>query len=226
MADRDERLAEILTLLSLYGRSVGREYLREQGIDIDEAMDIWAAEHAPRLLDQLYSTTRSDIIRTLDGKPVEERAAAIALLFAGYAATRRPKIAETEANVLLNRVYLEAAKALGRDTKSWITRLDERVRSTHAALHGVVREIGEPFVSSSGDKAMAPGGFATAAENVNCRCRLHTGGEMSEEQQATLLADHDASVDRSAARMAQVIAPLFANMEILAVSAAAAKVGA
>lgn len=57
-------------------------------------------------------------------------------------------------------------------TREWRTARDERVRASHAALHGQVAQWGLPFVSpSSGVALMHPHDpDAPAREVVNCRC--------------------------------------------------------
>jgi uncharacterized protein with gpF-like domain len=55
--------------------------------------------------------------------------------------------------------------------KEWFTALDERVRPTHQAVHGVVVGKGEDF-SVGVDKMSAPTLGSIPAENINCRCTV------------------------------------------------------
>jgi len=57
-------------------------------------------------------------------------------------------------------------------TKTWYTAQDERVRASHAHLHGVTIPVDQPFEAMSGPM-MYPGDSslgAGAADIVNCRC--------------------------------------------------------
>lgn len=56
--------------------------------------------------------------------------------------------------------------------KTWLTMLDDRVRTTHDFLEGVTIPMGEKFHTFDGDEAFFPGGFEKAENNVNCRCVL------------------------------------------------------
>ena len=56
--------------------------------------------------------------------------------------------------------------------KRWVAILDDRTRDTHFYLDGTEVPLDAYFYSYSGDKALYPHGFQTAAENCNCRCDL------------------------------------------------------
>lgn len=57
----------------------------------------------------------------------------------------------------------------------WNTALDERVRSSHAAMHSQERPIGLPFTSGVGNSLRFPGDpSAPGAETIQCRCALGT----------------------------------------------------
>lgn len=83
------------------------------------------------------------------------------------------QIARTEAH----RIHQEAAEdalkkadAAGADVvKQWDSTLDKRTRPTHQKLDGQLRELDEPF-EVNGHKAMRPGAFGIASEDINCRC--------------------------------------------------------
>jgi len=84
-------------------------------------------------------------------------------------------IARTEGHRITNEAAYDAqkkAKEKGADSvKKWSAALDKRTRPHHARLDGQIREIDEPF-EIDGRKAMYPGGFGVAAEDINCRCRV------------------------------------------------------
>lgn len=68
-------------------------------------------------------------------------------------------------------------------TQTWITARDERVRRSHAAMHGQQQPVGQPFRSGNGYLLMYPGdGSAPASETVQCRCSVTTRiGPLSNE---------------------------------------------
>lgn len=84
---------------------------------------------------------------------------------------RAVRIARTETNRVMNEATLERiseANAKGIKTlKRWDAKLDDRVRDSHARVHGEVRADGERF--SNGCLKPGDGG---PAESINCRCSL------------------------------------------------------
>lgn len=82
------------------------------------------------------------------------------------------RIAETEMHRDANEAALSTARRAGAKNKTWITMADEKVRSTHEYLEGMTVGIDEDFYTYDGDFASAPGLFALAENNVNCRCEL------------------------------------------------------
>ena len=81
------------------------------------------------------------------------------------------RVLDTDMTRVYNTAILDTAK--GKATmKTWNTMLDDRVRDTHEPLEGVTIPIDAEFYTWDGDKALAPGGFSKAENNVNCRCLL------------------------------------------------------
>lgn len=85
------------------------------------------------------------------------------------------RIARTESHRIHEEVKFKTineASDLGADVvKQWDSTLDKRTRSSHVMLDGQLREINQPFKSpKTGHKAMYPGGFGVASEDINCRC--------------------------------------------------------
>lgn len=82
-------------------------------------------------------------------------------------------IARTEGHRIHQEAAADAqqkAKDAGADVvKQWDSTLDKRTRTTHQRLDGQLRELDEPF-EINGHKAMYPGGFGIASEDINCRC--------------------------------------------------------
>lgn len=59
--------------------------------------------------------------------------------------------------------------------QEWNTALDERVRGSHAAMHGQVQPVGMPFISGLGNQLMYPGDPSAPPEDViQCRCSVGT----------------------------------------------------
>jgi hypothetical protein len=58
--------------------------------------------------------------------------------------------------------------------KTWITAKDDRVRDSHAKMHGQQRKIGELFDSASGKIAYPGDPSAPAKETIQCRCVVVT----------------------------------------------------
>ena len=66
----------------------------------------------------------------------------------------------------------DAAANFPSAKKRWSAILDGKTRLTHDILDGTTVNVGEKFYSISGDSALFPGGFESAAENANCRCMI------------------------------------------------------
>lgn len=83
------------------------------------------------------------------------------------------RIARTEGHRIQNRAQMDTlnrAKEKGADVvKQWISTLDNRTRETHRILDGQIREI-EEYFEINGHKALYPGGFGVASEDIHCRC--------------------------------------------------------
>lgn len=62
------------------------------------------------------------------------------------------------------------AKAGVKFKEQWISSKDERVRSYHQELDGVIIERGEMFHSPSGAIGPGPGLMGNAADDIHCRC--------------------------------------------------------
>ena len=85
------------------------------------------------------------------------------------------RIVRTEGHRVQNEAKMDCmrdAKEAGADVvKQWDSTVDARTRPTHRELDGQTRELDEPFeVPSTGAKAMYPGGFGIAKEDIWCRC--------------------------------------------------------
>lgn len=147
---------------------------------IDELLDLFLLAYAQgnevtnANLESDWTPTYRDVMRVVDeevaGKTWRER---VEDYFAnGGTGADIVRIAETEAHRIANTAALETARRGGAKTKTWVTMLDDKVRETHDYLEGVTVGIDDDFITFDGDKASAPGLFALAENNVNCRCEL------------------------------------------------------
>lgn len=71
---------------------------------------------------------------------------------------------------------VESGEIDGTKARSmWNTALDERVRSSHSAMHRQQQPYGEPFISGDGNALRYPGDpAAPASDSILCRCRVST----------------------------------------------------
>lgn len=94
--------------------------------------------------------------------------------------TKAVRIVRTEAHRVMEQGRQDSrdyADAHGIVTmKEWLSGADERVRDTHRRLSGVKKRNDEYF-EASGGKALVPGGFGIAKEDINCRCITITSVE-------------------------------------------------
>ncbi len=110
-------------------------------------------------------------------------------LRAGISLGRACTIARTEGHRVTEESRLdcmrESVKKGARTVKQWDSTLDDVTRGTHRELDGQIREVEEPFeIPSTGARAMHPGGFGIAKEDINCRCAMTTRAKwaLSEEE--------------------------------------------
>lgn len=85
------------------------------------------------------------------------------------------RIARTEGHRVQCQSALDCqrnAKDKGADiVKQWDSTMDKRTRKTHVKLDGQIRELDKPF-EVDGRRAMYPGGFGIAKEDIHCRCAI------------------------------------------------------
>lgn len=106
-----------------------------------------------------------------------------------YVAYRAEVIGRTEALRAANEgsqlMFKQAIEQGGLQSneivRSWVTGKDERVRPSHAAMQGQLRDLDTPFLSGDGFQLMYPGDpNAPEKETILCRCavtmRLVPGG--------------------------------------------------
>ncbi len=127
---------------------------------------------------QLKSAVKAEIARGFStGRDYASIARQISLK-AGISLSRACIIARTEGHRVTSESEMDcmtAAKSKGADVvKEWISTLDSVTRDTHVELDGQVRELEDEFViPSTGARAMYPGGFGIAKEDIQCRCCMN-----------------------------------------------------
>lgn len=82
------------------------------------------------------------------------------------------RLLESEFHRMNEQGAYDAAANFPSAKKRWSAILDDKTRLTHDILDGTTVNVGEKFYSISGDSALFPGGFESAAENANCRCMI------------------------------------------------------
>ena len=158
----------------------GNLVIQDENDVIDEMLDLFLLAYAMgnsvtnENLDFNWQPTLEDVMNTVDervaGQTWRERAEEY---FAnGGSVDDIVRIAETETHRDANTASLNTTKKAGATNKTWVTMLDDRVRETHDYLEGQTVGINEDFYTYDGDHASAPGLFALASNNVNCRCEL------------------------------------------------------
>ena len=86
-------------------------------------------------------------------------------------------IVETDGHRVFETSYFQTAQKVQVRTgkqlyKTWVTMDDLLVRPTHSFLEGDVVPLETYFETYDGDRALYPGGFEKAENNINCRCFL------------------------------------------------------
>lgn len=83
------------------------------------------------------------------------------------------RIARTEGHRIQQQAQMDTlneAQKKGADiVKQWDSTLDDRTRESHKILDGQIRELDDYF-EVNGHRAMMPGGFGVASEDIHCRC--------------------------------------------------------
>lgn len=129
------------------------------------------------LIRQINDTTRRRIQDQIGegiaaGEEYDLIADRVGSVFEDASTTRAQMIATTESTLTAGFAATEAIAQSGLQRKRWVTTMDGHARDTHAAMNGQVVSVEGFFRSPSGQEAEYPGGFPSAAENINCRCAV------------------------------------------------------
>lgn len=97
-------------------------------------------------------------------------------VFQELSTTRAKMIARTETGTSVNFGQVATYKANNVEKKEWISTLDDRTRESHLQIHGIIKNIDEPFEVESEwgiDNMQFPlDPTATAGNVINCRCTV------------------------------------------------------
>ena len=145
---------------------------------IDEMLDLFLLAYAQgntvtnENLSSNWQPTLDDAMETVDAEVAGKtwRVRVEEYFSSGGSVDDLIRIAETETHRDANESALKTAKKAGATRKTWATMLDDKVRETHDYLEGVTVGIDDEFITFDGDRAVAPGLFELASNNVNCRC--------------------------------------------------------
>lgn len=142
------------------------EYLDQQVERVEKVNETTKAEIAAAILVALAMSDDSD-----DEKLSMLKAAIIAI-FANLLGRRRRVISDHEGQTAFNAGTYFAAKHAGALSKTWLTRMDSRVRDQHETLQGKTIPLTEGF-AVEGLMLRFPGDpLAPPHLTINCRCRL------------------------------------------------------
>lgn len=140
--------------------------LKERGEAIAGLKDM-PGDVAQSMLDALRGVLEEYGYRQgLGAKAVAEQ---IADIFPPTYAFRAENIARTETLVAQGMAEHECYIKNGVEKHQWAALLDSRTRPEHAAAHGQVVALGEPFIVG-GEALLHPGDPAGSPENI-CQCR-------------------------------------------------------
>lgn len=143
-----------------------------------DTKDLRFSQRIYRNVDQLKEAAKREIARGFStGRDYAWIARQLSLKTEASFA-RMCTIARTEGHRVMSESEMDCmntARSKGAAVvKEWISTLDDVTRDTHRELDGQIRELEEYFViPSTGAKAMYPGGFGIAGEDINCRCCMN-----------------------------------------------------
>lgn len=127
---------------------------------------------------KMNDTTESQIAAAvftalnLDGSLDEQKKflyLAVGAIYVDAGTDRKATIAEHEAFTAYNGGTYLAAKTAGEIDKTWLTKLDDRVRKTHRLLHGKTVGFSDTF---EGGLRFPGDPLASPQQTINCRCLL------------------------------------------------------
>ena len=166
---------DMLTLMvAKFGKDVIEEIGSDTAFAVTNRVNEFISSHSADLIKNIDNTTKSEVRTALlagfaDNDTPDELVARIDKVFGFADDVRAKRIANTEATTAAGFGANEAMVQAGVSMKEWFTTFNNS-RDTHIALDGTQVGTESNFISPSGDQAAYPGGFGSAAENINCNC--------------------------------------------------------
>lgn len=168
----EDIIFDLLTMAYAYG-------LNKAGLDLQQDLPV----NEDQMKDSVYEATagKTAFERMSDhidaASPGIEAGGPTAVDAATRLIDQLTVLIDTEQHRVVNEGILDGAHDYQRQhpeqvvMKTWQTMLDDRVREPHEWLEGATVPL-DAYFYTDGDRALAPGGFQSAALNVNCRCEL------------------------------------------------------
>lgn len=168
----EDIIFDLLTMAYAYG-------LNKAGLDLQQDLPV----NEGRMKDSVYEATagKTAFERMSDhidaASPGIEAGGPTAVDAATRLIDQLTVLIDTEQHRVANEGILDGANDYQRKhpervvMKTWQTMLDDRVREPHEWLEGSTIPL-DAYFYTDGDRALAPGGFQSAALNVNCRCLI------------------------------------------------------
>lgn len=152
--------------------------------EIDEFINA-EVENSKKVNEQIQEDLQEAVLAANALDDDSETGASRALLFAALLAAiflrtkkdRRKQIVDESALTSYNAGLYFGGTQAGAKTKTWLTRSDNRVRSTHAKIHGQTVSIKEGFDVKGATLRFPKDPLAPPQLTVNCRCTLSFGEE-------------------------------------------------
>lgn len=158
--EEDDIIDELLDLYLLAYFEGSKQAAEELGFNVDPSV----SEAKETIESPIAGKTYRDRVREyLNGEMGETT---------GTPAEAIARVADTDSVRIFNEAGMATAKKAGATKKTWHTMEDNKVRDTHILLDEVSAPLDGFFYTYTGEKALAPGQFGSAAEDVNCRCYL------------------------------------------------------
>lgn len=189
--------SELDAIVRKYGKETAEELGERAAFQVTQEVTNFIKDSTGELVTHINGTTRR-LVRTAIDEALQNREGfddiqeRITEIFKGKIADYRSRmIGVTESTRATGFAADAAMRQAGIEQKEWLAVMDSLTRDTHAALDGQKVAVGGWFFSPSGDRAQHPGGFATAGENINCRCAIaavfdRKGNERTESQRREL----------------------------------------
>lgn len=137
---------------------------------ISEQLKNKTFEASQRTLDRLSGNIMDNLAKSYElGLGIDDAADRLNDVFQSMEDYELVRVARTEINSAQNFGAMLTEEQLGVEYHQWWTAEDERVRTTHADMHGQIVKVGHPF--SNG--LIRPGDTnGDPSEFINCRCRV------------------------------------------------------